>query len=200
MALAFAADWISEAKTWLREHEHGDTLNERLLQLLAGIVDDVETRRWHTFIERKTRTVYPAFVYGDRTLSLRGWPVKRVDSLTYDADRVFIGVDAVDQSLYFVDSEAAQIVFDEPLLARKQGTVQVVYSGGLATDFASLKAAYPGLVQGVCMWAGDWVDRGSRMTARERTSGQGLGVVQLDAKIPPAALELIGVRPRLRAG
>ena len=199
MALAFADDWLAEVKTWMAEHVHGDLLDERLAQLIAAVVDQIESRMWHTYVERKTRTEYPFYSYGDRTLSIRGAPIKRVDSVIYDPDRVFTG-DPVDGSLYFVDFEAAQIVFDEPIYSRKERTIQVVYSGGLASDFASLKASYARLVQGVCIWVGDWIDRSARMTARERMSGEGLGVVQLDAKIPPAALELIGARPRLKAG
>ena len=200
MAL-WTSNWLQDLKTWMKEHKHGVEMDDRAEQLIDAIVSLVQRDYLATEFLKKTRTEQPHFRRGDRALSLMAWPVSEVESVKFDPERGFgSDIDAVDPGNYYLDGDAGQIVFDDRLECEKPGSIQVVYKGGMASSFADLKSRYPEIVQAVLMWCGDWFDRGSRISAREKTVVDGVVTVGLDSKPPKAALALLSHgRVRLRA-
>lgn len=197
MAL-WTADWLSHVKTWMREHGHGTEVDEKLTQLIDSTVALAEQQYLASYWQKKTRTERPVFRRGDRTLSLRGFPVSEVVSLKYDPDRGFgTTIDEVATADYYLDTDAGQIVFDERIEATKAGTIQVIYKGGLATSFADLKSRYPHLVQGITLWCADWYDRQARLVSGKAKKGQ--GAAPDPNTPPPAALALLTTGVRVRS-
>lgn len=189
-APAFYATSVDEVKVWMNEEGTSNSLNERLEQLIHSVSTSIE-ERLSLRIEQTTRVELPFLRKNDLTIDLLARPVLRVDEIRTAWDRDFSSTTSIlDDSTYYLDSEAGQIILDGRWEWEKEGTMQVRYKGGLATSFAALKTDHPKIVQAANMWVGDWYDRGARITSRSRGK-QG----DVASRIPLAVEQLLGPGP-----
>lgn len=107
------------------------TTHDNLLRsILSGVSGTVESFL-DRYTEEKARTEqYNAFD-GQRTLFLRGYPVKTLTSIKNDTLREFTG-DAIDSSYYYHEAARGIVSFDRYVPLYGPGVFQVVYTGGMA--------------------------------------------------------------------
>lgn len=133
-----------------------------------------------------------------RMLSLPAYPVVIGDD---EAPPVFVMVesgrrnfDSPDRtwlsSEFHVNRETGQVFLDYQFVGGA-GTVQVQWTGGLATDPADLLASHPDIHQGGVLWAVETLRRMESMTTRAKGSkGTRQEFSTLDGPPPPAAMLL----------
>jgi len=175
----------------MQEEKTGTSIDERLEQLIHAISARIEDRK-KVRIVQATRDEFPFVRKNDLTVDLAARPVLRVDEIRAAWDRDFTpDATIVDPATYYLDAGSGQVILDSRWEWEKEGTLRVTAKGGLATSFENLKADHPDIVQAANLWVGDWYDRGSRVTARQR----GRDAVDLGSTIPKVVEQMLGPGP-----
>lgn len=124
-----------------------DTLLDQLVAATSGAAERYLNR--HALQTARTEQYDVEDCY-QRRVYLRGFPVLATPVAAFKSDglREFTGA-AIDADNYYLDLERGTIEFDVYTLTPGPGTLQVVYTGGMATTAAGLISAFPDVAQAV---------------------------------------------------
>ena len=221
MTLLAATD-LDRIKTWKKEEGTLSTAEDD--QLSASILPVSKAIEGYLgrplMLEARTEVV-PTITPFARRIYLQAAPVTTVTSIKAAIDRDFASATAIDTDDYYVDLAGGVVHFDYPLHTTlwaqgtnygnraggnqhlRHGTVQVIYSAGLASDLDALEAAYPDIVHAATLWVLEiYLRRGSltkSATAQGGRAGGGSITYQSALRHPPEAVAgLLAPYRRLR--
>lgn len=142
------------------------TANDTLIaQLIATHSQNIEN-----YLGRKTlatsRTEQFDVARGQRAFLLSAFPVTEVTSARDADDRDFASALAIDTTDYYLDTARGVIEFDGYQPINGAGTLQVIYTGGMAADTASFVAAYPDVAQACDMQVAYTISRKDQLGAQ----------------------------------
>ena len=115
-----------------------------LIPTVSQWIDQYLSRR----IERKQRTVVLDVEPGQSLFSLDAYPVTAIASIKVARDRDWPNTEALDSSTYVLheSGETGLLEIERGELVDGTGVVQLIYTGGMAADYATLLADYPAIV------------------------------------------------------
>lgn len=136
------------AKVKLHKGLAGPGQDPLIEDLILEVSDDAQKiLRRHT--EAKRRTEVYELPVNQRVLSVDGFPISGSVTLYYAPTRDFTGIDVLDTSDYQVIAERGQIEFSGLSFFYNPGYVQIIYTGGMASDTAAFILAEP-RIAGAC--------------------------------------------------
>lgn len=91
-------------------------------------------------VEQTSRTEIHSPEYGARRIFLKATPVASVSTVHNDSQREYGSSSLVAASDYYVDTATGVLLFDYPIISGP-GSVQVVYTGGIAASVEGLVSA-----------------------------------------------------------
>jgi len=180
-----------------------DTVIGRLVQGVSAEVERYLDRGLN--LEARTEQFSPKRF--QRTVHLQAYPVAASPAAVVKiaSNRDFAAATATATTDYFLDAPRGLVKFDDPL-DEGNGTVQVVYTGGLATQAANdahlpgLEAAYPDIVLGATLWAKVLYDARHRVGASSKgVKGTFIATAGIGHP-PPEVKQLLESHRRLRLG
>lgn len=112
-----------------------DTTRDGLIEAIVSAVSGALEGWLDRSLEKKSRTEYHNVSEGQRIFSLIGYPLKTIDSLRYDWERLFAAGDEIDADDYTFDPDDPERGFlyvDRHGMSAGFRLLKVVYTGGMA--------------------------------------------------------------------
>lgn len=142
---------LADVKTLMGQDAPGATLDSVLTTMVQAVSAAVEKSLNRLLLKTARTEKYSPKPYAT-TVRLRALPVDASPFEFKEApDRDFAAATAVLAEDFYLDLEAGVVHLDIELTGGP-GTVQVISTGGLAADTATLKASYPDIWQAATFW------------------------------------------------
>jgi hypothetical protein len=160
---------LARVRALMQENSPTAAMDPVLTDMITAISQRLEAELGRkVMLEARTEKFSPEPY--SQLLVLGAAPVTEPDSntglpaftVTEALDRQFADADPIDPTTYFLDAEAALVQLDGCFTGGK-GTVQVVYTAGLAATPDDLAANYPALVQAATFWVKELYDKRNQL-------------------------------------
>ena len=158
--------------------EAGGHGNDSLDTLYAKVITEVSAaveKYLDRYALEATRTETLDVFDGQSVLTLRGYPVNASPApvVKCDAARAFGSDSVVSDSLYAIDHETGQVLFDGFLPTPGPRVAAVTYKGGMAADVAGFVSAYPDIAGAVDLQVATLIQRRGNLSAQSAGAGSG---------------------------
>jgi len=161
---------LTSVKAWLKKTDAEN--DDQLTELIGSVCHACEAYLGRP-LERISRTeLVPRVRQFERSFRLRANPVTVITSVKVATDGDFASATALDAETYAqsdLDSGTLHFNFD---LQEGRNHIQVVYTGGIAPDIATIKTTHPDLHHAANLQIGhEWQRRNTPGSSSDRTTG-----------------------------